>query len=218
MQTLTDVTPSDLTIPELADGITKLSGQIAAGQARLIAFIAEFDRRDGWAGHGLLSCAHWLSWKVGLGLNAAREHVRVARALDTLPITAGAFAAGRLSWSQVRAITRAASRDDEETYVNVARHATAAQLERIVRGVRRARLNAEADADPGLAAYKMRATRRYDPDGIRVLTIRYGAQDAPIIDAAISRVCRHQPPPEGGRRRFRGNADAVGWDRGDRGG
>lgn len=189
MPTLTDVNACDLTVLELADGITTLSGQIAAGQARLISLIAEFDRREGWGGHGLISCAQWLSWKVGLGPNAAREHVRVARALGGLPATAVAFAEGRLSWSQVRAITRVATPDDEQTYVNVARHATAAQLERIVRGVRRAHRNAEAAADPERAAYKMRVTRKYDVDGTRVLTIRSNGEDAAVIDAAISRVC-----------------------------
>ena len=64
---------------ELADGICLRAGRIAAAEAEMLPWVAEFDRREGWAGTGLLSCAHWLSWKVGLSLGAAREQVRVAR-------------------------------------------------------------------------------------------------------------------------------------------
>jgi hypothetical protein len=184
MQTFPDHTDA-----QLADAILTLSGQIAAAEARLLAYIAEFDERDAWAGHGLLSCAHWLSWKTGLGPNAARERVRVARALRELPVIEEAFGAGRLSWSQVRAITRVAGPQDQQTYLDVARHATAAQLERIVRGVRRARRNEEADAQPRIAAYRMRATRRYDIDGTQVITIRCSAEDAAVVSAAIDRAC-----------------------------
>ncbi|WP_209307824.1 DUF222 domain-containing protein [Geodermatophilus sp. DF01_2] len=57
----------------------------------------EFDRRGGWSAVGIRSCAHWLAWQCGLSPGAAREHVRVARALTGLPATAASFTAGRLS-------------------------------------------------------------------------------------------------------------------------
>ena len=76
---------SSLTNTQLSDLITTWSGRIAAGEARLLALIAEFDRREAWGGPGLLSCAHWLVWKTGLSPGAAREKVRVARALADLP-------------------------------------------------------------------------------------------------------------------------------------
>ncbi|MDN4860098.1 DUF222 domain-containing protein, partial [Klebsiella pneumoniae] len=60
----------------------------------------------GWAGPGMLSCAHWLSWRTGLSPGAAREQVRVARRLEELPALAAAFGDGRVSYSKVRAITR----------------------------------------------------------------------------------------------------------------
>src|SRR5688572_20762315 len=97
---------STLTTDELGDGICLRAGRIAAAEAEMLPWIAEFDRREGWAGTGLLSCAHWLSWKVGLSLGAAREQVRVARRLEDLPEVAAAYGAGRISYSKVRAITR----------------------------------------------------------------------------------------------------------------
>ncbi|HKY00052.1 MAG TPA: DUF222 domain-containing protein, partial [Steroidobacteraceae bacterium] len=65
--------------------ITTLAGHLNAGNARFLALVAELDRRQGWAEWGVKSMAHWLNWKCGIDLGAAREKVRVARALAGLP-------------------------------------------------------------------------------------------------------------------------------------
>ena len=176
---------SGLTVTELADGICVRAGQIAAAQAELLAWIAEFDRREGWMGHGLLSCAHWLSWQIGLSPSAAREQVRVARRLEDLPALAAAFADGRVSYSKVRAITRAAGPDDGIDWVGLARHSSAAQLEKIVRGIRRARANEAARLDPETAAWSLRTRVRYDDNGNFILTISGPAQHLPVLQAGI---------------------------------
>src|SRR5688500_5449539 len=123
---------SSLTVDELADGICLRAGRIAAAQAELLLWIAEFDRREGWGGPGMLSCAHWLSWRIGLSPGTAREQVRVARRLEELPAVAAAFGDGRLSYSKVRAITRVADVDDGVDWVDLGRHTSAAQLEKVV--------------------------------------------------------------------------------------
>ncbi|QJY48315.1 HNH endonuclease signature motif containing protein [Pseudonocardia broussonetiae] len=95
-----------LSLPQLEQELLGLAGRLAAAQSRFLTLLAEFDDRAGWAGPGLKSCAHWLSWRIGMSLRTAHEHVRVAHALRRLPLVAEAFAAGRLSYSKVRAITR----------------------------------------------------------------------------------------------------------------
>jgi hypothetical protein len=79
---------------------------VAAAQCRFLQLLAEYDRRGGWVGPELRSCAHWLSWRIGMSLRTASEHVRVAHALAKLPAVTAAFAAGKISYSKVRAITR----------------------------------------------------------------------------------------------------------------
>ena len=69
---------SSVSTPDLVEQITTLAGHLNAGNARFLALIAELDRRQGWAEWGVKSCAHWLNWKCGIGLGAAREKVRVA--------------------------------------------------------------------------------------------------------------------------------------------
>ena len=72
---------SALSTSTLVAEITTLAGHLNAAQARFLALVAELDRRNGWAEWGVKSMAHWLNWKCGIGLGAAREKVRVARAL-----------------------------------------------------------------------------------------------------------------------------------------
>ena len=100
---------SSVPTPDLIDQITELAGHLNAANARWLALIAEFDRREAWAEWGVKSCAHWLNWKCGMGFNAGREKVRVAHALVELPKISEAFRRGLLSYSKVRAITRIAT-------------------------------------------------------------------------------------------------------------
>lgn len=176
---------SDLTVTELADGICLRAGRIAAAQAELLRWVAEFDRREGWAGVGMLSCAHWLSWRTGLSPGAAREQVRVAHRLEELPAVAAAFDGGRVSYSKVRAITRAAEPDDGIDWVALARHSSAAQLEKIVRGIGRARFAELADTDPEAATWQLRTRWRFDDHGNFSVTISGPAEHAPLVRAGL---------------------------------
>ena len=76
--------------------------------------IAAYDRREGWWQWEAKSCAHWLNWRCGVSLRTAHEHVRVARALEKLPLLRETFIEGRISYSKVRAITRVADEFNED--------------------------------------------------------------------------------------------------------
>src|SRR2546422_6044529 len=93
------------TLARLGDEIAQLSAHVDAAISRLLDLIREFDAREGW-NNGFRSCAHWLSWRVGLDMGAARERVRVARTLSTLPQVARALASAEISYAKARAITR----------------------------------------------------------------------------------------------------------------
>jgi hypothetical protein len=122
-------------LDRLGNEIAELSAHLDAATARLLELIRAFDARGGW-NTGFRSCAAWLSWRVGLDLGAARERVRVARALGTLPLLAEALARGELSYAKVRALTRVATSETEVRLLAVGRAGTAAHVERIVRGWR----------------------------------------------------------------------------------
>jgi len=94
--------PGELPLERLEAEICTLAGHLAAATCRWLTLVAEFDRREGWRSWGQASCAGWLSWKCGVSLTTAHDHVRVARALPGLPGVREAFAAGRLSFAKVR--------------------------------------------------------------------------------------------------------------------
>src|SRR5919198_745775 len=66
--------------------IGELAAHINAATARWLGLVAEFDRRRGHWEWGFGDCARWLSWRCSLAPRATREHVRVARALEDLPL------------------------------------------------------------------------------------------------------------------------------------
>ncbi|PYM70726.1 MAG: hypothetical protein DME03_20675 [Candidatus Rokuibacteriota bacterium] len=120
---------SDRDVDRLGDEIAELSAHLDAATARLLDLIREFDARAGW-NTGFRSCAAWLSWRVGFAPGAAREHVRVARALGTLPRLSQALARGELSYAKVRELTRVATPETEERLLAVGRAGTAEHVER----------------------------------------------------------------------------------------
>ena len=124
---------SDDEIIALGDRIAETAALLDAGIHRLLADVRRFDDERGWAHQGMLSCAHWLSWRCGIALGAGREKVRVAHALAALPLIDDALRLGQLSYSKVRALTRVATAEIEGKLVDIARNSTAAQLEKICR-------------------------------------------------------------------------------------
>src|SRR5262245_29465909 len=99
----------------------------------MFTLLREFDANEGWANSGFISTAAWLAWRIDIGPVAAREHVRVARALGELRLVDAAFAAGTLSYSKVRAITRVATLETEQDFLDIASGATASQIEKLAR-------------------------------------------------------------------------------------
>ncbi len=125
-----------LSIDELDRGIVKLSARINAATFELLVLVREFDERAGWLQWGLANCAEWLHWRCDLSMSAAREKVRVAHALNTLPMIATAFSMGELSYSKVRPLTRVARADNEEAMLEFALKTTASRVEERCRELR----------------------------------------------------------------------------------
>ena len=122
--------PDPVPLERLEAQICELAGHLTAATCRFLVLLADFDARRGWASWEMNSCAQWLSWKCQMSSGAAREHVRVARALRDLPVIRAEFAAARLSYAKVRALTRIATPDTEQGLAEIAGPMTGNQLER----------------------------------------------------------------------------------------
>jgi uncharacterized protein DUF222/HNH endonuclease len=176
--------PRYAALDRLGDEIALLSAHLDAATARLLDLIREFDARGGW-NSGFRSCAAWLSWRVGLDLGAARERVRVARALGTLPLLAQALARGELSYAKLRALTRVATPEIEARLLAFARAGTAAHVERLVRGWRR--VDRRAEAREAALRHARRGLRVYqDEDGMVVIRGRLEPEVGALLVQALA--------------------------------
>ena len=165
----------------LGERIAHLSAQLQAATYQLLVMLRDFDERGGW-NSGFRSCAHWLNWRTGLELGAAREKMRVAHALATLPLLSAAMSRGEISFSKVRALTRVATPANEEELLTFAKAGTAAHVEKVVRAWRRVDRLAEQEHEQ--LRYASRYLRAYtDEDGMAVVQARL----APEAGAALLR-------------------------------
>ena len=169
-------------VEELAQEIAGISAHVDAATHRLLECIRQFDECGGWFQQGAVSCAHWLAWRVGLDTATAREKVRVAHALGSLPAIDGALAVGKLSYAKVRALTRVATPQNEAQLLELALVATGAQLERLCRGYRTAQF---ADEVPLPEARSVR--QRPLPGGMVKLEIVLSPDEADLVLRAIER-------------------------------
>jgi Domain of unknown function (DUF222)/HNH endonuclease len=181
-------------IHELAADICTLAGRINAANHRWLVLIAEFDRRHGWSDSSTQSCAHWLNWKCGIAMGAAREKVRVARALENLPKISAAMESGGLSYSKAREITRVADAKNEDYLLMIAEHGTAQHVEKLVRAYRRCQ-EAEELSREQRQQQNRRVCFRYDDDGSLILDCRLPAEAGARIMKAIDIALGELPPP-----------------------
>ena len=165
--------------------ICAMAARRAADDCAWLLLIGEFDRREAYLSWECRSTSYWLNWHCGLSLGAGRERVRVARALENLPLVQAEFAAGRLTYSKVRAITRVASSRTERSLVDLGLAATAAQLERICSAYRR--VDRPEDGDHAAALAERQDLRSWhDLDGLTRIEADLLPEDGALVEAAIA--------------------------------
>jgi hypothetical protein len=171
-------------VEDLGDAIAELAARLHAATYELLVLLRTFDEVNGW-NNGFLSCAHWLHWRTGIDLGAAREKVRVARALASLPRLGGAMQRGELSYAKVRALTRIATPENEAQLLDVALAGTAAYVERLVRAWRRVdRIQAAKDTER--RHLRRELTTWVDEDGMVVIRGRLSPKIGAVVQRALA--------------------------------
>jgi HNH endonuclease len=172
--------PAVVPLERLEAQICELAGHLTAATCRFLVLLADFDARHGWASWDMNSCASWLSWKCQMSSGTAREHVRVARALRDLPVIRAEFAAARLSYAKVRALTRIATPATEAGLAEIAGPMTGNQLERFARAHRQV-----SAADDAAARIRRRLTWRFEEDGSLAGTFRLPPLQGAVLLKAL---------------------------------
>ena len=192
----------------LGNRIAELAARIQAATWELLVLIRQFDAAGGW--EGFASCAAWLSWRISLAPGAAREHVRVARALADLPKLSDAMRRGAVSYSKLRAVTRVATPETEQALLDVALAGTAAHVEQVVRTWRR--VDRAAEQAEERQRHESRALDMWVDDGGMVvvrgrLTPEVGAVVRRALEAALDAAApKADGPAAGGDRQSRSAA------------
>jgi len=169
-----------LPLERLEEQICELAAHLAAGTCQFLQLVAEFDARRGWASWDLPSCAAWLAWKCQVAPGTAREQVRVARVLASLPVIKAEFAAGRMSYAKVRALTRIATTETEADLAQICGPMTAAQCERFAAAHRKA-----SDAEDLASRATRRVSVHVTDDGSVTISARLPATDGAVVLQAL---------------------------------
>lgn len=184
--TIIETQRSQLSIDELADAVARGTAEQAAHLAHWLGLVAEFARRDGHLQFGLRSVSEFLSWRCGIDGRTARDHVRVAQRLEALPLVRREMAAGRLSYSKVRALTRTATEANEELLVSLATDLSAAQLERVITQYEALHGPALTETADDERRRQCGVTRWVDNAGLVHYEVIAAPDEAGLIDAALA--------------------------------
>jgi hypothetical protein len=184
--------PMLMPVEHLEARICELAGHLAAATCQFLLLIADFDAREGWRAWEMPSCVAWLAWKCQVAPGTAKDHVRVARALKGLPVVRAEFAAGRFSYSKVRALVRIATPETEGALVDMAESMTAGQVERFAAAHRKCSRNDPADSGqpPPPPPPERKLTWRISDDGTITFTASLPPEDGAVILQAL-RASRH---------------------------
>ena len=190
-----ETTPPPPDNETLGNRIAELAARIQAATWELLVLIRQFDAAGGW--EGFASCAAWLSWRISLAPGAAREHVRVARALAELPKLSDAMRRGAVSYSKLRAVTRVATPETEQALLDVALAGTAAHVEQVVRTWRRVDRAAEQAEEQ--QRHESRALDTWvEDDGTVVVRGRLTPEVGAVVRRALEAALDAAAPNPGG--------------------
>ena len=143
------------------------------------------------------------SWACGIDAHTAREKVRVARALEKLPLLSEALSKGELGYSKARALTRVATADNEANLLEIGRHGTAAHVEKFARLYRQASRANETEPRRRPATASAGSPSGHEDDGTVVLHGRFppemAARILSALEAAMAAHAAEQPAADWGQ-------------------
>src|SRR6266542_4449554 len=102
-----ELEPDGLSNPELSDALVAIHREKVRLEAAESALTGAWAARQCFRDDGARNPAAWLSTRLGIAKDTASRRVRVARAVRSMPVTAGAWAAGDISADHVLALVRA---------------------------------------------------------------------------------------------------------------
>jgi hypothetical protein len=178
--------------PGLRAQIVEVGARWATKQRELIQLVVALDDSGEWVLDRAPACAHWVAAALDIEVCTAREWLRIGRALAEVDVVDGAFAAGRLSYSKVRTLTRVATVDSQVELCALAEQVPAGRLGCAL-AAWRARRETPAETEARQRAARG-LTARVDVDGMVVTTLRHTPEESAELRAAIDACVRGRRP------------------------
>jgi uncharacterized protein DUF222/HNH endonuclease len=168
---------------------------MSSASAAMLEEIAVFDEKQQWQRDGATSMTAWLAARYGMARATTRELVRVAKALRRLPTILNAYAAGQLSFDQLKPLTRFATGDDDGRWAKKARDMSPAQL------WAEARRREERSRQQALEDSKLRYLWMGWDEDRRFLHLEgmFSAEQGAVVEQALERSCEDVVAEEGVR-------------------
>ena len=164
----------------LADRFRSLTDVWSRSLVRIVDVAAAFADSTEWVVAGSPTAAHHLAAIADVDVATVREWIRIGRQLRALPASAAAFAAGEISYSKLRTLTRIATPDNERELLEIAFTIPAGDLGRALA----AWMGRNCDPEE-LDAHQQRRRairERVEPDGTTTVTMSL----PPLVAAAWS--------------------------------
>ena len=171
---------------------------------RFLVLLREFEMRQGWRAYGCNDCAEWMDFKLKISRKTALEKVRVAKALWFLPKVDAVFKDGALSYSQVRVLTRVATRENESDLFDRALTTTACNLEKYCHRLRLG--DVQSSEREARRQHENRALHLALEEG--VLTVQLPSAELAIVQQALEQLV-DDLPEDSNRDYFAARADAL---------
>ena len=166
-------------VDDIEERLRAVCGHLNVLHAQLVELAAEALETGAWAGHGVRSLTHWLSWQAGLSPRHAAEVARLAEARVTHPAVMSTFAAGAISLDQAAVAARAPAHLDER-FAELATVSTVPQLQTMVRAARPA-----PATPPATEARPESLVTWFDDDGHYHLRGELDEDHGRIVDSAL---------------------------------
>jgi hypothetical protein len=172
--------------------VVQVGQRCAAQQYRLVRVVAALDSSEEWALDGAITCAHWVADALDVEVCTAREWLRIGHALEALPLADAALAAGRLSYSKIRTLTRVATPDTEAELCELAERVPAGRL---ACEIARWRSRRESPEETEARQKKQTSmTARIDVEGMGVIRLRLPPADFGTVMAMVETRVRNRRP------------------------
>ncbi len=174
---------ADLSTEELMAGLDEDFRTRAAADGRIVAKLAELDRRQAYRDEGATCTEAWALERFGVSAPSARAYAHVGEKVPDCPHLVGSLCAGEISFDKVRALADVATPETDRELCDQAQECSVRELADI------ARMRARPTTSVGRSAHERRSLRFHD--GFGTVTVQLAPEAYAETKTCLEARARH---------------------------